>query len=164
MGDEGEEEWGEEGVKVNVVPCSIQNAGEVFVCVCLWSDCLCVCRGVCVCVCVCSVYKNAVHTVCVGHIGGVSVCVCVVCIRAQYKQLCLCWAVQEASVFVFEKKSLDRFSRTQRDVVLELLKKGVSQLTRLRHPKILSVLHPLEDSRSVSLSYRPRHLLKSAIR
>jgi len=48
---------------------------------------------------------------------------------------------------VFEKKQLERFSRRDRDVVLEVLKKGVSQLTRLRHPKILSILHPLEDSR-----------------
>ena len=48
---------------------------------------------------------------------------------------------------MFEKKQLDRFSRRDRDVVLDVLKKGVSQLTRLRHPKILSILHPLEDSR-----------------
>jgi len=48
---------------------------------------------------------------------------------------------------VFEKKLLDRFSRRDRDIVLDMLKKGVSQLTRLRHPKILSILHPLEDSR-----------------
>ena len=48
---------------------------------------------------------------------------------------------------MFEKKQLERFSRRDRDVVLEVLKKGVSQLTRLRHPKILSILHPLEDSR-----------------
>ena len=48
---------------------------------------------------------------------------------------------------MFEKKQLERFSRRDRDTVLDVLKKGVSQLTRLRHPKILSVLHPLEDSR-----------------
>jgi len=48
---------------------------------------------------------------------------------------------------VFEKKQLDRFSRRDRDIVLDVLKKGVSQLTRLRHPKILSILHPLEESR-----------------
>ena len=51
---------------------------------------------------------------------------------------------------MFEKKQLDRFSRRDRDIVLDVLKKGISQLTRLRHPKILSILHPLEDSRYFS--------------
>lgn len=46
---------------------------------------------------------------------------------------------------------MDRFNRRERDLILEALKKGVSQLTRLRHPKILSVLHPLEDSRHVQI-------------
>ena len=55
--------------------------------------------------------------------------------------------LQEVSVFILEKKQLDRFTKRDRDAILEALKKGVSQLTRLRHPKILSVLHPLEDSR-----------------
>ena len=52
---------------------------------------------------------------------------------------------------MFEKKQLDRFSRRDRDIVLDVLKKGVSQLTRLRHPKILSILHPLEESRFFKL-------------
>ena len=52
---------------------------------------------------------------------------------------------------MFEKKQLERFSRRDRDIVLDLLKKGVSQLTRLRHPKILSILHPLEESRSFTM-------------
>ena len=50
-------------------------------------------------------------------------------------------------MFVFEKKLIERYSKRDREVLLESFKKGVSQLTRLRHPKILSVLHPLEDSR-----------------
>ena len=54
-------------------------------------------------------------------------------------------------MFVVDKKQLDGFSRHDRDLILDVLKKGVSQLTRLRHPKILSVLHPLEESRSLSL-------------
>ena len=54
---------------------------------------------------------------------------------------------QEASVFIFEKKSLDRLSKGDRDRILDTLKRGVSQLTKLRHPNILSVLHPLEESR-----------------
>lgn len=54
---------------------------------------------------------------------------------------------QEAAVFVFEKKLLDKYSKRDRELIVETLKKGVSQLTRLRHPKILSVLNPLEESR-----------------
>ncbi|CAH1785559.1 unnamed protein product, partial [Owenia fusiformis] len=54
---------------------------------------------------------------------------------------------QEVSVFVFEKKTIEKYSRKDKDIIIETLKKGVSQLTRLRHPKILSVLHPLEESR-----------------
>nr|XP_022321420.1 SCY1-like protein 2 [Crassostrea virginica] len=54
---------------------------------------------------------------------------------------------QEASVFVYEKKNLEKYSKKDRDLVLDSLKKGVSQLTRLRHPKVLSVLQPLEESR-----------------
>ncbi|XP_067120588.1 SCY1-like protein 2 [Centruroides vittatus] len=54
---------------------------------------------------------------------------------------------QEAAVFVLEKKQLERYSKQDRDHILEILKKGVSQLTRLRHPSILTVQHPLEESR-----------------
>jgi len=54
---------------------------------------------------------------------------------------------------VFEKKQLERFSRRDRDILLDVLKKGVSQLTRLRHPKILSILHPLEDSRLFTMFF-----------
>jgi SCY1-like protein 2 len=46
-----------------------------------------------------------------------------------------------------EKKLLDKYSKRDRELIVETLKKGVSQLTRLRHPKILSVLNPLEESR-----------------
>lgn len=54
---------------------------------------------------------------------------------------------QEASIFVFEKKQLDRWSRADRDIMLEILKRGVTQLTKLRHPQILTVQHSLEESR-----------------
>ncbi|XP_013786598.1 SCY1-like protein 2 isoform X1 [Limulus polyphemus] len=54
---------------------------------------------------------------------------------------------QEAAVFVLEKKQLERYSKRDRDVILDILKKGVAQLTRLRHPSILTVQHPLEESR-----------------
>ncbi|XP_066581269.1 V-type proton ATPase catalytic subunit A-like [Prorops nasuta] len=55
---------------------------------------------------------------------------------------------QEASIFVFEKRLLDKWpSKSDREAVLETLKRGVTQLTKLRHPQILTVQHPLEESR-----------------
>ncbi|KAI1296515.1 SCY1-like protein 2 [Halotydeus destructor] len=54
---------------------------------------------------------------------------------------------EEASLFLFEKRLLDKYSKREREVIIELLKKGVAQLTRLRHPGILTVQHPLEESR-----------------
>lgn len=54
---------------------------------------------------------------------------------------------QEAAIFVFEKRHLEKFPRADRDVILETLKRGVAQLTRLRHPQILTVQHSMEESR-----------------
>lgn len=54
---------------------------------------------------------------------------------------------QEVAIFVLEKKLLERYNKPDRDIIMDVLKRGVSQLTRLRHPRILSVLHPLEESR-----------------
>lgn len=55
---------------------------------------------------------------------------------------------QEAAIFLFEKRILERWSsKTDRELVLETLKRGIMQLTKLRHPQILTVQHPLEESR-----------------
>ncbi|KXJ26994.1 SCY1-like protein 2 [Exaiptasia diaphana] len=54
---------------------------------------------------------------------------------------------QEASIFVFEKRLLDTVDKQDRQTVLECMKKGAVQLTRLRHPRILMIQHPLEESK-----------------
>ncbi|VDN25617.1 unnamed protein product [Dibothriocephalus latus] len=54
---------------------------------------------------------------------------------------------EAATVWIFEKRLLDRYSKPQKTLMLEKLRHGVSALTKLRHPRILSVMHPLEDSR-----------------
>ena len=61
----------------------------------------------------------------------------------------LLWCVleQEVAVFVLDKKMLEKHQRFDKEQVLESLKKGVQQLTRLRHPRLLTVQHPLEESR-----------------
>ena len=56
---------------------------------------------------------------------------------------------------MLDKRTLDKLlpNKSDRDAAIELLKRGVSQLTRLRHPRILGVLHALEESRFVIHSY-----------
>lgn len=54
---------------------------------------------------------------------------------------------QEAAIFVFEKRQIEKWSRCDRDTMLDTLRRGIAQLTRLRHPQILTVQHPLEESR-----------------
>ena len=44
---------------------------------------------------------------------------------------------QPAAVFVLEKRALDRFERHDREFLLELYKKAIAQLTRLRHPQVV---------------------------
>ncbi|KAF8337568.1 kinase-like domain-containing protein [Cantharellus anzutake] len=69
------------------------------------------------------------------------------------------WRVQEAvhktngkrvSVWSFDKKnsSLDRLTANARDRVLEVLKAEATALTRMRHPCVLEVVEPLEETRS----------------
>ncbi|KAI5617755.1 SCY1-like protein 2 [Silurus asotus] len=54
---------------------------------------------------------------------------------------------QEVAVFVFDKKVVDRYQKFEKDQIIDSLKRGVQQLTRLRHPRLLTVQHPLEESR-----------------
>lgn len=68
----------------------------------------------------------------------------------------MCWRIyngtkkstkQEVAVFVFDKKMIDKYQKFEKDQIIDSLKKGVTQLTRLRHPRLLTVQHPLEESR-----------------
>ncbi|CAH8858530.1 unnamed protein product [Trichobilharzia szidati] len=66
----------------------------------------------------------------------------------------------EATIWIMEKKLLESYPKTQRDSMIEILKHGVATLTRIKHPKILSVLQPLEESRE-SLAYASEPLFTS---
>lgn len=63
---------------------------------------------------------------------------------------CLLWTLQEVAVFVFDKKIIDKYQKFEKDQIIDSLKKGVQQLTRLRHPRLLTVQHPLEESRWIT--------------
>ncbi|XP_019400672.1 PREDICTED: SCY1-like protein 2 isoform X3 [Crocodylus porosus] len=54
---------------------------------------------------------------------------------------------QEVAVFVFDKKLIDKYQKFEKDQIIDSLRRGVQQLTRLRHPRLLTVQHPLEESR-----------------
>ncbi|KRY69062.1 SCY1-like protein 2 [Trichinella pseudospiralis] len=55
---------------------------------------------------------------------------------------------KEVSLWLFEKKLLDKFTtHSERNQVIDSIRRGVCQLTRLKHPYILTVEHPLEESR-----------------
>nr|XP_039251440.1 SCY1-like protein 2 isoform X1 [Styela clava]XP_039251442.1 SCY1-like protein 2 isoform X1 [Styela clava] len=51
------------------------------------------------------------------------------------------------SIFVLEKRQVDQYPRGSRELILEAVRKGVIQLTKLRHPRILTVEHAVEESR-----------------
>ncbi|BES98272.1 protein kinase activity [Nesidiocoris tenuis] len=54
---------------------------------------------------------------------------------------------KEVSVFVFEKKCAEKLHKPKRkETVTELLRSSVRQLERFRHPKILQVVHSVEES------------------
>ena len=61
--------------------------------------------------------------------------------------------LQEVSVFIFTKNApeVEKLPKDQREVLFEMLKKGPTFLAKLRHPKILTLHHTVEESRCDSL-------------
>ena len=58
-------------------------------------------------------------------------------------------AIQEVSVFIYEKKSpeAEKIPKKHREALLAMLKKGPTQLIRLKHPRLLTIEHQLQESR-----------------
>ncbi|XP_044733350.1 SCY1-like protein 2 [Chrysoperla carnea] len=53
---------------------------------------------------------------------------------------------KECSVFLFEKRSAEKLHKPKRkETVTEILRGSVRQLERFRHPKMLHILHPIEE-------------------
>jgi SCY1-like protein 2 len=64
----------------------------------------------------------------------------------------------DVSVFIFEKKSLEKkkLSQAQKDEIVALLKKDAQNLTKLRHPNLLSLIEqPMEDQKYVIVVTEP---------
>ncbi|XP_053680677.1 SCY1-like protein 2 [Anopheles nili] len=54
---------------------------------------------------------------------------------------------ETASIFVFDKKQLELFTKDEREEICENIRRGVVQLTKIRHPQVLTVQHAMEESR-----------------
>ncbi|XP_074605507.1 SCY1-like protein 2 [Brevipalpus obovatus] len=54
---------------------------------------------------------------------------------------------EEASIFVLQKKILDKYCKRDRELIMDIIRKGVTQLTKIRHPSVLLIQHGLEESR-----------------
>lgn len=66
--------------------------------------------------------------------------------------------LQEVSVFVFEKKTAEKLHKPRRrETVTELLRHGIRQLERYRHPRLLQVRRAWEKKKHATLSI---HILK----
>ena len=57
--------------------------------------------------------------------------------------------LQACSVFLFSKQTPDfeKLHKREREQILEMLRKGPTQLVRLKHPRLLTIDHPLEESK-----------------
>ena len=53
-----------------------------------------------------------------------------------------------ASVFVFEKKALDKFSKEEREEVLNILRREVTSLAKYKHPNVLGIYELLLEDKS----------------
>ncbi|KAK8780990.1 hypothetical protein V5799_017665 [Amblyomma americanum] len=69
--------------------------------------------------------------------------------------------MQEASVFVFEKRVAEKLHKPKRkETVTEILRFSVRQLDRFKHPKLLTIYHPIEEA-SETLAFATEPVLGS---
>jgi len=55
---------------------------------------------------------------------------------------------EKLTIFLFEKKAVDKYPKTVKESILDGLRKDASSLQRLRHPGVLSVVEALTEERS----------------
>ncbi|CAI4228738.1 unnamed protein product [Auanema sp. JU1783] len=67
---------------------------------------------------------------------------------------------QTVSVWLYDKKDCEKWPKDDRELFLSTIKRGVSQLTRLRHPRLLVIEHPIEESRD-SLAFATEPIFAS---
>ena len=59
--------------------------------------------------------------------------------------------LQEMSVFLFNKQTpeFEKLHKKQREQILEMLRKDPTNLVRLKHPRVLTIDHPLQETKCV---------------
>lgn len=62
------------------------------------------------------------------------------------------------TIFLFEKKLIDKYSKNVKENILDTLRKDASSLQRLRHPHLLSVVEALVEERS-SLAFATKPIV-----
>eukprot|EP00118_Oscarella_pearsei_P002048 m.9311 g.9311 ORF g.9311 m.9311 type:complete len:1208 (+) comp21266_c0_seq1:2-3625(+) len=58
---------------------------------------------------------------------------------------------QEVSIFLYDKKAAEaeKVPKKEREAIINMLKKGPTQLVKLRHPGLLTIAHGIEESRDM---------------
>ena len=61
--------------------------------------------------------------------------------------------LQEMSVFLFNKQTpeFEKLHKKQREQILEMLRKDPTNLVRLKHPRVLTIDHPLQETKCVCM-------------
>lgn len=69
--------------------------------------------------------------------------------------------MKEVSIFFFDKRTADKLHKPKRkETISEILRFSVRQLDRFRHPKILALVHSVEES-SDTLAFATEPVLGS---
>lgn len=55
---------------------------------------------------------------------------------------------QEVCIFIHEKKNLDKYTKEEKEEILNILKKEASALAKFRHPLVLGLVDPLLEDKS----------------
>eukprot|EP00971_Amphidinium_carterae_P226708 4496389-Amphidinium_carterae.1 len=55
---------------------------------------------------------------------------------------------EKLTIFIFEKKTVEKYAKNTKENILETLRKDATNLQRLKHPHILSVIEALNEERS----------------
>nr|XP_046909925.1 SCY1-like protein 2 isoform X2 [Dermatophagoides farinae] len=69
--------------------------------------------------------------------------------------------MKDASLFFYDKRTADKLHKPKRkEMIAEILRFSVRQLDRFRHPRILAIMHPVEES-SDTLAFATEPILGS---
>lgn len=102
--------------------------------------------------CTVSISMKCKHKTCKSLNKELKICVRNICVLSNKFYKKKFWVnkyfIQEVSIWVLEKKLLtEKYSKQDKELILNVFKQGCSQLVKLKHPRILTVEHVLEESR-----------------